>query len=331
MESDNRIDLVIPWVDGADPDWQAQKAQYVREGMGDSRPIRYRDWDNLQYLFRGIDKFLPWIHTVHFVTCGQLPPWLNPDAPRLHPVRHSDYIPPQYLPTFSANPIEMNFHRIPGLSEQFIYANDDMFFTRPLRPEFFFRGGLPVDACIATALCFHFHGIFHIVGNDIAVLNEHFSKRAVFRAHPGKWFSLRYGGMNLYNLALLPFPSFSMFRELHLPYGYLKSTFEEVWRAEPELLEATTSHRVRSDEDVNQWLVRYWQLVTGKFAPSRLNRGHFFSIGKDDELIKEAILKQKYPMLCLSDDSLAVDFEAEKQFIKEQFEQILPEKSSFER
>uniref|UniRef100_A0A7S3VHJ2 Stealth protein CR2 conserved region 2 domain-containing protein n=1 Tax=Dunaliella tertiolecta TaxID=3047 RepID=A0A7S3VHJ2_DUNTE len=46
-------------------------------------------------------------------------------------VDHTDFIPAEYLPTFSAPAIEANLHRIPGLSENFIYQNDD-FFACPL-------------------------------------------------------------------------------------------------------------------------------------------------------------------------------------------------------
>ena len=81
------IDIVIAWVDGNDPTWQQIKALYERpknintnedtKTSIDNTIQRYRDWENLQYLFRGIEKFAPYVRTVHFVTCGHLPSWLN--------------------------------------------------------------------------------------------------------------------------------------------------------------------------------------------------------------------------------------------------------------
>src|SRR6185312_8847543 len=47
-------------------------------------------------------------------------------------------------PTFNSRVIEAAMWRIPGLSEHFIYANDDMFLNAPVSPENFFRDGKPV-------------------------------------------------------------------------------------------------------------------------------------------------------------------------------------------
>ena len=55
------IDLVIPWVDGNDSKWLAEKRACLKEEEGDGRANRFREWDNLEYLFRGIEKNLPWI------------------------------------------------------------------------------------------------------------------------------------------------------------------------------------------------------------------------------------------------------------------------------
>ena len=124
------IDLVIPWVDGNDVEWKKEKDKCLE--AGDGRVNRYRDWDNLRYVFRGIEKYMPWIRKIHFVTWGHLPEWLNVEHPKLNIVKHQDYIPEKYLPTFSSHTIEMNLHRIKGLAEQFIYTNDDIFFLKDI-------------------------------------------------------------------------------------------------------------------------------------------------------------------------------------------------------
>ena len=71
------------------------------------REERYRNWENLQYLFRGIEKFAPFVNKVHFITEGHLPKWLNVNHPKLNIVKHSEYIPEVFLPTFSAIPIDI--------------------------------------------------------------------------------------------------------------------------------------------------------------------------------------------------------------------------------
>lgn len=324
------IDLVIPWVDGNDPLWLTEKRAYSNE-KGDARPNRYRDWGNLQYLFRGIDKFLPWIRTVHFVTWGHLPEWLDPNCPKLHIVNHKDYIPEEYLPVFSSHPIEMNFHRIDGLAEHFIYANDDMFFLQPMNRETFFAGGYPVDSAIQNVLQFRrVDGIDHIVANNLTYLNKNINKRKSMIKHLDKHFSYKYRISVLNNLYLLAFSNYTGFVDYHIPYAYLKSTFTDLWDKEPEALDATCRSRFRSNADVNQWLARYWQLASGTFVPCAPDRGCLLSIGPDDPVIEDVILNQKHPMVCLSDDDPDLDFEYEKSFVISLFEQVLPEKSSFE-
>ncbi len=324
-----KIDIIIPWVDGSDKEWQRSKNLY-KNSVGDDRQIRYRDWDNLKYLFRGIEEFLPWVNNIYFITYNQKPDWLNTSAAKLKYVVHNDFIPQKYLPTFSANPIELNFNHINDLSEYFIYANDDMFFLKPLKPSFFFKDGLPVDCCIETANQFRKGGIAHIIGNDLAVINDHFPKKETIRNNKNIWFSAKYGTELLKNIYMLPFQNFAGFSDPHLPTPYLKSTWNEVWKTEPELLDRTCEHKVRSNEDVNQWLFRYWQFVTGKITPGKPKRGKYLDIGKDDELIEDIIVNQKEPMICLNDVDPNVDFEKEKKFINNAFSKILDKKSSFE-
>lgn len=324
------IDLVVAWVDGNDPEWQKDK-QRVTGVKGDGSVIRFRDWELMKYWFRGVEKFLPWIHKVHFMTYGHMPKGIKTDHPKLNIVNHKDFIPKEHLPTFNSNAIEMNMFRIKDLSEHFIYANDDMFFIKPLPPEFFFKKGLPVDAAIQNVLQFHSDNmIFSIMKNDMICINRHFNKREVIKGNKGKWYNPVYGSDNLKNLYLEPFANFTGFVEPHLPYAYLKSVFTEVYEKNREAADGTISNRLRTSEDINHWLCRYWQFVTGRFTPGNAKRGRFLSIGPDDETIEKILKNGVVPMVCLSDDYEDIDFEKEKAFITECFEQLLPEKSTFE-
>ena len=327
----NKIDIVLPWVDGNDLEWLKEKEKYTADFEGDKRVNRFRDWDNLQYLFRGIENFLPWIRKVHFVTWGHIPEWMNIECEKLNVVCHKDYIPMEFLPVFSANPIEMNIHRIKELSEQFIYMNDDMFFLNGLEEKDFFIEGLPCDSALESIHQFKKEGIDHIVANDLEILNAHFNKRESVKKYKNKYYTLKYGKGMLKNLYLMPFGHFTGFENPHMPVPYLKSVLEEIWEKEPQILEQTSKNKFRSLTDVNQWLIRYWQFASGRFVPSKLMNTHFFSIGKDDIMIQEAIKLQKYDMVCLSDDDERINFEEEKNFIKDCFEKILPEKSKFEK
>ena len=108
IAEDEKVDFVILWVDGNDPEWQASKAKYTADKGQDASANRYREWENLKYWFRGVEKFAPWVNNVYFVTCGHYPEWLNLEHPKLRFVRHEDFIPKECLPTFSSRPIDMN-------------------------------------------------------------------------------------------------------------------------------------------------------------------------------------------------------------------------------
>ena len=128
------IDIIVPWVDGTDLKWQKEKSEYMEKRLVDSKAnsaIRYQDWNNLQYWFRAVEKFMPWVHRIFFVTWGHVPEFLDTSNPKLRIVKHQEYIPDKYLPTFNSNTIEMNYHRIKDLSENFVLFNDDVI---PLKP-----------------------------------------------------------------------------------------------------------------------------------------------------------------------------------------------------
>lgn len=325
------IDMVIPWLDGNDPAWLAEKRKYT-SGIGDDDNInRYRDWDLLPYWFRSVEKYAPWVRKIHFITWGHIPTWLNTENPKLNIVKHSDYIPEKYLPVFSSHPIELNMHRIEGLSEYFIYSNDDLFFTDFCNPEDFFVEGKPVDIAMEIPMRFLCGSIDHIAGNDMLVINRHFDKKKTVLENKSIWFSLKAPKVALKNLYMFPVQGFSAFYNPHLQQPFLKSTLEDVWDAENELIDETCSHRFRNNEDVNQWLFRYWQFAKGNIIQSGKMRGKFFSIGNDDNEIHDAILNSKYKTVCLSDDDINYDFQKEQVFLQGLFEKKLPEKSSFEK
>lgn len=329
------IDFVMLWVDGADPAWQAERAAYRPDRSNNgSDENRYRDWDLLRYWFRGVERFAPWVHRVYFVTWGHCPAWLNRAHPKLTVVRHSDYIPPECLPTFNSNVIELYLHRIPELSEQFVLFNDDMFLTAPVRPEDFFKNGLPCESALLDAPApTDVRDVFpHMMLNNAAVINQHFDKREVLRKNAVKFFFPGYGSGFVRNLLLAPLRYFSSFRGPHLATSHLKSTFETVWQAEPELLRRTGTHRFRSREDLTHWLMKDWQLCTGNFAPRRCRWGRHFELDADSgQAICRSIERQTYRMVCLNDSTAQLEMDALQKELAQSFERILPEPSGYER
>ena len=332
-DNNHDIDIVIPWVDGSDPEWQEEFKKYaaLETGRDNNTEIRYRDWDNMQYLFRGIEKFAPWVRKVHLITTGQKPKWLNTNAPKLNFVRHEDFIPKEFLPTFSVRPIELNLHRIEGLAEHFVYFNDDYFLLRPVKPERFFRNGLPCDMAVLDTLPMG-GPRGHMLMNDVNVVNSHFKKNAVLKANPMKWLNPVYGSQLLRTVALLPFSVFPGFRNHHMPQAFLKSTIQEIWDVEEPLLREVSSHRFRDITDVNQYMFRFWQLMSGKFHPTNIAKGTCrYTISDDSvEKLSATIKSQKSDILVTADSDNVSDFKALVAQINAAFDTILSEKSSFE-
>lgn len=333
MNADFPIDFVIPWVDGSDPEWIKVFNNYVpKEKQIDARNIRYRDFGLLKYWFRAVEKFTPWVNKVHFITCGQKPDFLNLNCLKLHFVKHSDYIPDDCLPAFSSRPIELNIHRINGLSDHFVYFNDDFYITKPLKRDFFFKDGLPCDSAVLEVKTSGSFPMVNIVFNDLNAINKNFKPKESVKNNPCKWFNAKYGKANVYNIFLTRLPKFCGFINPHMPQPFLKSTLEDVWAKCPEELNTAIHNKFRSPFDVNQWLFRHWALCKGDFSPINpyKDRRCFDLYDGNAELIAECIRNQKYAEVVLNDSEDLQDFEKVSCILKDAFEAILPEKSSFE-
>lgn len=324
------IDFVIPWVDGSDQEWIQERRQFREDKSDDS--VRFRDWNILKYWFRGVEKYAPWVHAIYFVTWGHVPDWLKTDHPKLHIVKHNEYIPKQYTPTYSSHVIELNFHRIKDLSEYFVYFNDDFFLINKVEKSDFFIDNLPCD--IAVLYPNHVNGFDcqfdHILLNTNEFFARNFDYKRLIKSNKKKWLNHRYGKNILKTLLMLPFPEFPGLMMHHQPQSFLKSVFFDVWNDEPQLLDATCKNKFRSASDINQYIMRYWQIGTGQFAPYNImKRGTYASINEQTDYHK--LFNSTLKVLALNDDDVNVEFESEKERLVRAFQEKFPEKSSFEK
>lgn len=336
-KKNEEIDFVIAWVDGGDKEWQKEKQKYLAAFLGDESIIdqgdyRYRDWELLPYWFRAVENYAPWVRKIHFVTCGQIPQWLNVDHPKLNIVNHWDYMPDEYLPTFNSHTIELNMHRIKGLAEQFVYFNDDMFITRPVKPQNFFMNGLPRDVFALDAIYCASGSAGNYNCNDVAIINDNFKKKEQFAKYKRKWFQPCYGKKRLYQTAVfMPWNWFPGFYYQHLPSNFLKSTLEEVWEKAGDVLDETSREKFRGKTQVNQWLFKYWQLAAGQFEPMSIKDGRCYHLrDKGVEGLCKSIREKQYALICINDTDQTTEFEKKKMEIKQAFQETLPNKSSFE-
>jgi Stealth protein CR2, conserved region 2/Stealth protein CR4, conserved region 4/Stealth protein CR3, conserved region 3/Stealth protein CR1, conserved region 1 len=138
------IDLVFSWVDGSDPEFRARRAAQMSDvvvGEGDDAEARIRQIDELKFALRSVNMFAPWIRRIFIATDSVPPPWLA-EHPMITIVPAEEHFSDRAaLPTYNSHAVESQLHRIPGLSEHFLYSNDDMFFGRPLKASMFFSPG----------------------------------------------------------------------------------------------------------------------------------------------------------------------------------------------
>jgi hypothetical protein len=139
------IDVVFTWVDGDDSDWN-ERRRIRSEQLGHhldkeaNSQTRYKNRDELRYSLRSLYYFAPWVRNVFLVTDNQIPSWYDVDSGMLKIISHRDLFPDaRSLPTFNSHAIESVLHRIPGLSEHFVYMNDDVFFSSVIHAEAFFE------------------------------------------------------------------------------------------------------------------------------------------------------------------------------------------------
>ena len=133
------IDIVYTWVDGQDPQHQSLRALHTDQ---QNNYCRYACQHELYYSLYSVYQFAPWVRKIFIVCATFQTPNLTglPDAlcNKITRVTQEQIMPHDALPVFNSMAIETCLHRIPDLSEQFIYFNDDTFLGGPVSPSDFF-------------------------------------------------------------------------------------------------------------------------------------------------------------------------------------------------
>lgn len=332
------IDFVITWVDGSDEKWRQERSRYaLMEDANETfkkwnnNDIRFRDWGTLKYLFRGIEKNADWVRNVFFVTNGQVPEWLNLNHPKLRFVRHQDFIDAKFLPTFNSNAIELNFHKIDGISEDFVYFNDDIFILRKLSPKDYFVNGKPVVPAALNCVALEM-GKGHAEINNMKLLNKYFDKRKVIKTNLRLWFNPK-TGIRQYSRTLLltPWDKFPGLFDSHVESAHTVSSYKKVWELEKAELEKTCAHKFRQDSDYNHWLFKNWNLVSGNAVAKSEKSGKSYVEQINDNIIT-SVMKRKYKTICINDVECSErEFVREKARLTRALEEIYPEKSNYEK
>lgn len=154
---ENNVDLVFTWIQPDDISCFLERNMHqvlqittkaTDTVINNSRRFPAMEVDHtrteLYYSILLAYKHLPWIRNIYIVLHDNqtfrhnYPPEL---ASKIHFVYHSQIFPNPLveLPTFNSHAIECCLHNIPGLSEHFIYLNDDVYILESIKsPSFFY-------------------------------------------------------------------------------------------------------------------------------------------------------------------------------------------------
>lgn len=149
MSAAEPIDAVIPWVDGDDPRHQEKLNEYLKsigQKPKTASATRFRETGEFEYCIASLIRFAPWIRCIHIVTDGQTPAFMSMIEQsawrdKIKLVDHKTLFQgfEDCLPTFNSRSIGSVLWRTPGLSERYLFLNDDFMLLRPVMPDDFFR------------------------------------------------------------------------------------------------------------------------------------------------------------------------------------------------
>lgn len=236
------IDAVITWVNGDDPQHQSKLNNYLSSLQGPkpraSSTTRFMDIGELSYCVQSLLKHAPWLNKIYIVSDNQKPEffqWLQktPFASKIKLVDHTLLFKgyEEHLPTFNTRSISTMLWRIPGLSEKFLYLNDDFAFIKKTSPEDFFRG----DQIVIRG---KWRNTWPInLKKNIKKLTNRSSKEQRAKYIDAQMLAARLSGFS------------SKFFELdHTPHAFHRKTMAKFFESNPGILSDQLQHRFRNSE-----------------------------------------------------------------------------------
>ena len=227
------IDAVYTWVDGSDSNWLARRTATLRgldTGAFNEDAMtraRFEHRDELRYSLRSLEQYADFVRHVYLVTDGQIPDWLDSEARGLTVVDHSEiFLVDDHLPTFNSQAIEARLHRIPDLSEHYLYLNDDVFFGRRVEPDLFFTRSGMTKYFVSSAQ----------IGTGPSTPEEP---------------AITSAAKNGRELLLREFGYFPTFKFKHTPHAQRRSVHDEIQRRFPDAYRAVGRHPFRSHRDIS--------------------------------------------------------------------------------
>lgn len=275
MPDEMAIDVVFTWVDNTDEIWKKKYSRH--KSAGDSTLLgqyatdsaRFDNHNELFYSVKAVKKYLPWVRHIYIVTDNQRPDWLD-EIKGVTIVDHTEIIDSKYLPTFNSHVIEAFLYRIPKLSEDFIYFNDDVFVAKALPKEHFFSANSISSLFVSTK------NLYNMQKKGVETPTLKASLRSIKLLK-------KYYHYNIKNPLV------------HTYFPLKKSGYEKAWKLFDNEIEAFLPNRFRGHNDINMasFLVP-WLLYCEAKAIEKVDICYYFNIRSRHAITRyEKLLKLK--------------------------------------
>lgn len=308
------IDLVFSWVDGSSPEYIAARRAQQKDavlGEGDDHEARFRQIDELKYALRSIYMFAPWIRRIFIATDSPAPKWLA-EHPTVTIVRSEEFFAdPSVLPTHNSQAVECQLHNIDGLSEHFLYSNDDMFFGRAVSPDMFFTPG----------------GITKFIEAETRIgLGDNDAERSGFEN------AARVNRKLLWN-------RFGRITTRHLEHAAAplrRSVVARMEREFPEEFRSTAASRFRAADNISvtNSFYHYYALLTGRAVTQTAAKVRYVDTTMRTGLnsLPRLLAKRNVDFFCLNDGSFPeVSSDERAELVTDFLEKYFPIKAPWEK
>ncbi|WP_159941485.1 MULTISPECIES: stealth family protein [unclassified Nocardiopsis] len=277
------IDVVYTWVDGEEPALREKRARYKGEAAQildkETNSSRYTSHDELKYSLRSLEMYAPFVRNVYIVTDGQTPSWLDTSQDRVRVVDHREIFPEDALPVFNSHAIETRLHHIPGLSEHYLYLNDDVFFGRPVTPQHFFHGNGIIKVPVSPLKI----GLGSPRADETATNSASKNVRKLLEGVHGKFTTNNF---------------------LHTPLPQRRSVLLELEELFPEEFARTARSRFRAPTDIAVTSPMHYNhaLMTGLGIPGKYSY-RYVNVSREDadRLLGDISQRRHYAFFCLNE------------------------------
>ena len=244
-----KIDAVITWVDGSEPNYQRKIKEYLTNNNTIKR--QYLQANEINLCVASIVKYAPFIRKIFIVTDKQSPNLDNVkhivSKEKIEIVDHEEIFRDniEFLPTFNIRSIDALLFKIKDLSEKFIYFNDDMFLVKKTNPEDWFVG----DKAVLTG-----NWVKTYNKKPIKIISQKiksfFNMRPSFNASQSK--AANIAGFNS-----------KYFKSYHCGRPQIKSVIKDFYNKNPEKLVDQIKYKFRDDRQYMPYSL-CWHLLIKK-------------------------------------------------------------------